>query len=67
MDKLRLVVSRSTTYTSDVFFVVENVKAEVCQECRERYFHAATLDAIDRLLENEHPVIATLPVEVVSL
>jgi YgiT-type zinc finger domain-containing protein len=48
-------------------YVVENVPAEVCPGCGERYFHAKTLDAIDRLLESDHPVKETLQVEVVSL
>lgn len=48
-------------------YVVENVKAEVCRECGERYFHASTLDAIDHLLEAEHPVKQSLQVEVVSV
>jgi YgiT-type zinc finger domain-containing protein len=48
-------------------YVIENVPAEVCQECGERYFHAQTLDAIDRLLDSDHPVKQTLQVEVVSL
>jgi len=48
-------------------YVVENVEAEVCQECGERYFHASTLDAIDHLLEAEHPVKQNLQVEVVSI
>jgi hypothetical protein len=43
------------------------VAAEVCQECGERYFHATTLDAIDRLLDGDHPVKETLQVEVGSL
>jgi YgiT-type zinc finger domain-containing protein len=48
-------------------YVIENVPAEVCQECGERYFHAKTLDAIDRLLDSDHAVKETLQVEVVSL
>ena len=48
-------------------YLVENVEAEVCKECGERYFHAKTLDAIDRRLEGKHEVKANLPVEVVSL
>jgi hypothetical protein len=39
----------------------------VCQQCGERYYHATTLDAIDRFLESDHPVKETLQVEVVSL
>lgn len=48
-------------------YIVENVKAEVCPECGERYYHATVLDAIDRLLDSDHPVKETLQVEVVSL
>ena len=33
-------------------YIVENVEAQVCKECDERYFHAQTLDAIDHLLES---------------
>jgi len=48
-------------------YVVENVSAEVCPECGERYYHAKTLDAIDTLLAGSHKVKQTLQVEVVSL
>lgn len=48
-------------------YVVENVEAEVCQECGERYFHATTLDAIDRYLLTEHAVKQQLNVEVVDM
>lgn len=48
-------------------FIVENVEAEVCQECGERYFHAGTLDRIDHLLQSDHEVKNRLEVEVVSL
>jgi YgiT-type zinc finger domain-containing protein len=48
-------------------YVVENVPAEVCRECGERYFHATTLDAIDRFLDGDHPVKERIKVEVVSL
>ncbi len=48
-------------------YVVENVPAEVCRECGERYYHAKTLDAIDRLLEGDHQVKKNLNVEVVAL
>lgn len=47
-------------------FVVENVEAEVCTECGERYFHATTLDAVDALLRGKHRVKKKLIVEVVS-
>ena len=48
-------------------YIVENVEAEVCSECGERYFHATILDEIDRVLEAEHEVKAEMVVEVVSL
>lgn len=48
-------------------YVVENVVAEVCAECGERYFHAKTLDALDSLLRRKHEVKASLRVEVVRL
>jgi YgiT-type zinc finger domain-containing protein len=48
-------------------YIVENVDAEVCTECGERYFHATTLDEIDRLLLAEHEVKERMDVEIVSL
>lgn len=48
-------------------YIIENVEAEVCPECGERYFHAKVLDAIDRLLAAEHEVKYRMDVEVVSL
>ena len=48
-------------------YIVENVEAEICSECGERYFHATTLDDIDNLLEREHKVKEHVNVEVVSL
>ncbi|MCX7012564.1 MAG: YgiT-type zinc finger protein [Candidatus Sumerlaeota bacterium] len=47
-------------------YIVENVDAEVCPECGERYFHATTLDKIDALIAREHSVKEVLSVEVVS-
>ncbi len=38
-------------------YIIDDVKAEVCQECGERYYHATTLDAIDQLLESGYPVV----------
>ena len=48
-------------------YIVENVEAEVCLECGERYFHAKVLDELDRLLEAEHTVKKKIEVEVISL
>lgn len=47
-------------------YIVESVDAEVCTECGERYFHAVTLDKIDRLIGDEHSVKEVLSVEVLS-
>ena len=48
-------------------YIVENVDAEVCSDCGERFFHATILDQIDRLLSSEHTVKQRLEVEVVRL
>lgn len=40
-------------------YIVEDVEAEVCSECGERYFHAKTLDELDRFLELAHEVKKT--------
>lgn len=48
-------------------YLVENVQAEVCRACGERYFHAGVLDAIDDVLARKHPVKVRLHVEVVCL
>jgi YgiT-type zinc finger domain-containing protein len=48
-------------------FIIENVPAQVCRQCGERYYHATTLDAIDHLLSSDHPVKENLQVEVVSM
>ena len=47
-------------------YIVENVQAEVCTECGERYFHAKTLDSLDEYLLKQHEVKEKLSVEVVS-
>ena len=47
-------------------YIVENVEAEVCPECGERYFHATTLDAIDEMISGDHPVKEVLSVEVLT-
>ena len=48
-------------------YIVENAEAEVCTDCGERYFHAAILDEIDRILLTNHKVKERIDVEVVSL
>lgn len=48
-------------------YLIENVEAEVCTECGERYFYAKILDEIDMLLEAKHEIKEKLEVEVISL
>jgi YgiT-type zinc finger domain-containing protein len=48
-------------------YIVENVDAEVCTQCGERYFHATTLDAIDRMIASDHAIKEVLSVEVLSV
>ena len=47
-------------------YIVENVKAEVCRDCGERYYHAGTLEELDRMIESEHGGKEILSVEVLS-
>lgn len=44
-------------------YIVENVEAEVCPECGERYFHATILDS---MIAADHPVKEVLSVEVLT-
>ena len=46
-------------------YIVENMEAQVCTECGERYYHAKTLDAVDAFLSKHHAVEERLSVEVV--
>jgi YgiT-type zinc finger domain-containing protein len=49
-------------------YIIDDVEAEVCQECGERYYHATTLDAIDLLLESGQLVVKEhLRVEVIGM
>ncbi len=48
-------------------YIIENVEAEVCANCGERYFHATILDEIDQYLLTDHKVKERIHVEVVSL
>jgi len=47
-------------------YIIENVEAEVCQECGGRYFHAGVLHKIDAMIEGKHEVKEVLSVEVLS-
>jgi YgiT-type zinc finger domain-containing protein len=48
-------------------YIVENVDAEICTECGERYYHATTLDKIDKIISGDHHVKEVLSVEVLSV
>lgn len=48
-------------------YIIEDVEAEVCQECGERYYHIRVLKAINQRLQAEHEVKERLSVEVVSM
>jgi YgiT-type zinc finger domain-containing protein len=48
-------------------YIIENVEAEVKDHCGEKYFHARTIDNINRLLQSEHDVKERIEVEVVML
>jgi YgiT-type zinc finger domain-containing protein len=47
-------------------YVIENVTAEVCCECGERYFHATTLDKLDAMISGDHEIKEVLSVEVIT-
>ncbi len=50
------------------FYFVEDVEAEVCQNCGERYYHATTLDAIDQgLAEGSLIIKRQFQVQVVGM
>ena len=48
-------------------YIVENVDAEICTECGERYYHATTLDKTDKIISGDHHVKEVLSVEVLSV
>lgn len=54
-------------WLQEKLYIIENVEAQICSQCGERYFHAKTLDEIDRLLTSTHEVKERIEVEVVSL
>jgi YgiT-type zinc finger domain-containing protein len=37
-------------------YIVQNVDAEVCTGCGERYFHGRTLHAVNAMLRGKHRV-----------
>ena len=47
-------------------YIVDNVDAQVCRECGEKYFHASVLNRIDAMIDGEHEVKEVLSVEVLT-
>jgi YgiT-type zinc finger domain-containing protein len=59
---------RKTHWHRGRLYLVEDVKADVCRECGERYYHATTLDALDRMLDaGQLEVKSQLNVQVVGM
>ena len=54
-------------WLNNKLYIIENVEAEVCLECGERYFHVKTLDAVDQILKRENKVKKRMDVEVVRM
>jgi len=61
----QLKVVKRQHWLNGKLYIIENVEAEVCTACGERYCHAKMLDAIDELLSKQHVVEKMLDVEVV--
>ncbi len=57
---------RKSHWFKGSLFIVENVIAQVCKECGERYFHATTLDEIEKKISAKHEIKELLSVEVLS-
>ncbi|MBI2434618.1 MAG: YgiT-type zinc finger protein [Candidatus Hydrogenedentes bacterium] len=57
---------RKQQWLNGKLYIIENVKAEVCPECGERYYHAAVLDTIDSMIAGDHTVKEVLAVEVLT-
>jgi len=59
---------RKVHWFEQQLYIVDDVETEVCQACGERYYHATTLDAIDRMLQAGRQVIKQeLQVQVVAM
>jgi len=59
---------RKVHWFQNRLYIIDDVEAEVCKECGERYYHAKTLDAIDNLLESGQPLVKDqLHVEVIGM
>ena len=59
---------RKTHWYRGKLYLVEDVEAEVCRECGERYYHATTLDAIDQMLGSGRLIVKDqLQVQVIGM
>ena len=48
-------------------FIFERVPAQVCPRCGERYYAAAVVREMDRLMQQPSPVASLVPVPVIEL
>ena len=59
---------RKVHWLHQQLYIVDDVEAEVCQDCGERYYHATTLDTIDRMLSTGNLAVKQqLQVQVVGM
>ena len=59
---------RKVHWLQQQLYIVDDVEAEVCQDCGERYYHATTLDTIDRMLSTGNLAVKQqLQVQVVGM
>ncbi len=59
---------RKVHWLQQQLYIVDDVEAEVCQDCGERYYYVTTLDAIDRMLSTGNRAVKQqLQVRVVGM
>ncbi|MBM4457451.1 MAG: YgiT-type zinc finger protein [Chloroflexi bacterium] len=52
---------RKVHWLRRILYIMDDVEAEVCRECGERYYHATTLDTLDQLLASGSLAIKERP------
>lgn len=57
---------RKNHWLNGKLYIIENVDAESCLKCGERYFHAKELDRVDSIVQGKHKVKELIEVEVLS-
>jgi YgiT-type zinc finger domain-containing protein len=65
--KVRKQTIQHVYHWGEKLFILEDVPAEVCQQCGETYFEPEVLEAMDKLASGEIKPKDTLPVPVFSL